>query len=596
MALFEAAQTALTYTAADAPGMGAMMSVDEQPVASSIAPAPPANKGDPRRALPKPKSDSAAKGQVTKEENTKMAQEICEQVQRMMDTTVEDVEQKNINTESAVIVGAAAKLITDILELYPKLDMKIFYGTEDLNYLLPEHVSTKTSRQALRSFYGIVHVAARDTYPKLVADRDSSSLAMVRRCCHDIYLKEKEKMDNAAKMEEAAKARAAKRAAEQKAHEVFLDGMTPEDRAKYDKAEAQKKADMATAKKERAAASRAEKKARDKKAAETHEENVVAGVNVMAQLWASNTEPLTLTGTSYEISINEEDMSALHDLFLQGVGLSTRVTINHMVDGFGPLCEDMEHKHTLYYFKEVLLNKCKTTAKKACKNPDAAANDFFKDWLAFFLVRLVGNGWKDTCHTENTTGVLRVPAVSEGHLEEFMKWSQEDIDEWGKNMEDPAFMLTQLEKTPLHPQMQAIFDNVSKYMVEPVMTKKILETWNENNLKFQARALKESVSRTYQLEKSKGFKVSGPADLLSPFGVFGEDESDVKTWHRKMKRAETVLEHAPANTDETKRHKLKRAYDNAFAEHKAAVERLAQKKSMGLKDFVERRKVGPEPE
>mgnify|MGYP004242148299 CR=1 FL=1 len=579
MALFEAAQTTLTYTAADAPGMGAMMSVDEQPVASSIAPAPPANNGDPRRALPKPKSDSAAKGKVTREENTKMAQEICEQVQRMMDTTVEDVEQKKTNTESAVIVGAAAKLITDILKLYPKLDMKTLYGTEDLNYLLPEHVRTKTSRQALRSFYGIVHVAARDTYPELVAARDISSLAMVRRCCHDIYLIQKAKMDTAAKMKEAAKARAAKKAVAEQAHKAWLASMTPDDRANYDKAEAAK----ASAKKTKAAEKRAAKATDKVKAAETHQENVVTGVGVFAQLGAKNTKPFTLTDTSYEISIKEDEKSALDDLFMQAV--SDRLTINDMVDGFGPLIEDMEHKYTLLYFRDVLLNKCKTMAKKACKNPDAAANDFFEDWLAFFLVRLVGNNWKDTCHT---TGGLRVPAVSDVHLQEFMKWSQEEIDKWGKDMDDPTFMRTQLDKTPLHPEMQAIFDNVSKYMVEPVMTKEIVETWNKKKMEFQARAVKESVSRSYGLEKAKGFKVSGPADILSPFGVFDHEEGDVKTAHKKMKRAETNLERAPKNTDETKLAGLKRKYNEAVEEHKEAVNALAAKKSMGLKDFFER--------
>jgi len=543
--------------------------------------------------LPKKMSDSAAKGKDTKDKNAKKLQKICEHVESMMDTEVADQAAQEINIRNAVTVGAAATLIKGIEERHPKLDFVHLYGNEHLIYLLPGGSGTSPERKLLRQLYDIVAVAAGENYPDLKIP-DRAGVALIQRCCHLIYLGEKPKVDRAAKAEEAAKAREAKKEDERKAHEAFLAGMTPEARAKYNDAEAAKAAAQAAAKKEREAARRAEKKARDKKAAETHEEKVVAGVNTMAQLWATNTEPLTLTGTSYEISIKEDGMSALHDLILQGV--STRLTIKHMVDGFGPLCDNMEHNYTLHYFKHVLLNKCKTSAKKAGKNPDAPANDFFKDWLAFVLVRLVGNNWKDTCHTENTTGVLRVPAVSEGHLEEFMKWSPEDMENWGKKMEDPAFMLNQLEKTPLHPQMKAIFDNVSKYMVKPVMTEEILDTWNKNNKMFEARTLKESVSRSYQLEKAKAFKVSGPADLLSPFGVFDQDESDVKTSRTKMKRAETVFENAPANTDETKRDKLKRAYETAFAEHKAAVERLAQKRSMGLKDFVDRKKVGPEHE
>jgi len=217
--------------------------------------------------------------------------------------------------------------------------------------------------------------------------------------------------------------------------------------------------------------------------------------------------------------------------------------------------------------------------------------------MKFFLVRLVGNSWNDTCHTVNTTtGVLRVPAVSIDNLAKLMKKSQEEMDTWAKDMEDPALMLDELRNTPLHPDMDAIFEKFSKCVELPFMTEEIVETWKKNKNMFKARVVRESVLRSYLQQKSKGKRCNGTADVLSPFGVFDQEESDVKTSLSKKKRAQTVLERAPENTDETKMHSLKRSYDNAFAEHKSAVERLEQRKSMGLKDFVDASKVVPEPE
>jgi hypothetical protein len=543
-------------------------------------------------ALPKKKSDSAAKGIVTKNKNTEMAQEICERVESMMDTEVAGEEAKKINMRNAVIVGAAVTILNDIQQRHPKLDFTHLYGSEQLIYQLPDRSGTPAERKVLRQLYDIVYVAAVEKYPDLEKP-DKASQALIQRCCHLIYLGEKPKVERAAKAEEAAKAREAKKAEELKEHQALLASMTPEERDKYEEAEAQERARKADAKKERAAARKAALKAQEDANAKAKKEKVVAGSRMFATLMSTDKVPFKCDKDgSYKILINEEDRKTLHGLFEQAV--STHLLPETMVGGFADLVPNIEHPKTITHFKKIQLNACQNMRTAARKGAAVGADDFFDVCMKFFLVRLVGNSWNDTCHTVNTTGVLRVPAVSNDDLAEFMKKSQEEMDTWAKDMEDPELIQVGLS-FPLHPDMEAIFEKFSKCVELPFMTEEIVETWKNNENKFKARVVRESVLRSYGQQKSKGKRLNGTADVLSPYGVFDQEESDVKTSRKSMKRAQTVLERAPENTDETKMHSLKRSYDNAFADHKAAVERLEQVKSMGLKDFVDASKVVPEP-
>ncbi len=186
-----------------------------------------------------------------------------------------------------------------------------------------------------------------------------------------------------------------------------------------------------------------------------------------------------------------------------------------------------------------------------------------------------------------------MPAVSEDDFARFMKMSQEDMDQWAKNMKDPALMRIELGKTPLHAEMKTIFDKFSEFMVEPVMSKQIVEAWNKNSEMFRGEVLLQSVVRSYGLQKAKGKRLHGSADVLSGYGVFKKEEKAVDTSHNKMKRAKTAWEHPPKKADETKVQELKRKYDDAVVEHNKAVEILAKKKCTGLKDFVHGNKGGP---
>jgi len=620
--LFDAAQ-ALTDTPADGPGTGVMKSVDDQRVASS---------NTLPQALAPPKATKEDKVKATKDRNNWMAKEICQQVEKMMDTEVKDEEAKEINMQNAVIVGAAVTVINGILQRNPALDITILYGTENLIYQLPGRSGTAAERKVLRGLYDIiyvayeiVYVAALEEYPDLLK-LDKAALALRQRCCHTIYQSEKAKMANAAEMEKRAEARGAKKAEEQQQLEAFLDSLTPDQKDEYDKKKAAeqvaakaKKAATDARSKAKAAEKRLEQKAQEEAAAQAKKEEVGAGIRMFANFMSTNTLPCTPDGAgSYKILINAEEIQTLHSLFEEAV--SARLSIDEMVGGFAHLVPNIDHHNTIPHFKGILLNACqrmctdkkeeeekaflagmtpeqrdeydKKKAADACKGTAAVPHDFFNVCVAFFLVRLVGHGRNDTCHSAKAGGD-RVPAVSEDDFARFMKMSQEDMDQWAKDMKDPALMRIELGKTPLHAEMKTIFDKFSEFMVQPVMSKQIVEAWNKNSDMFRGEVLLQSVVRSYGLQKAKGKRMHGTADVLSGYGVFKQEERDVETSHNKMKRAKTAWERPPKKADETKVQELKRKYDDAVVEHDKAVEILAKKKCTGLKDFVEGNKGGP---
>ena len=612
-ALIDAAQDVLT---------------DTQPVASSNTLPTPAD----AQALDTPKATKEDKVKATKDKNNWLAKEICAQVEKMMDTEVEDGEAKEINMQNAVIVGAAVTVIDGILQRNKALDITILYGTENLIYQLPGRSGTAAERKVLRGLYDIitvayeiVYVAALEKYPDLLK-LDKAALALRQRCCHTIYQSEKAKMANAAEMEKRAEARKAKKAEEQQKLEAFLASLTPDQKDEYDKkiaaeqaAGKAKKAEKRLEQKAQAAEKRLEQKAQEEAAAQAKKGEFGAGIRMFANLMAKNTLPCTPDGAgSYKILINAEEIQTLHSLFEEAV--SARLSIDEMVGGFAHLVPNIDHHNTIAHFKGILLNACqrmctdkkeeeekaflagmtpgqrdeydKKKAADACNGTAAVPDDFFTVCVDFFLVRLVGHGRNDTCHSTKAGGD-RVPAVSEDDFARFMKMSQEDMDQWAKDMKDPKFMLMQLGKTPPHTEMEAIFNKFSKYMVEPVMSKQIVEAWNKNSEMFRGEVLLQSVVRSYGLQKAKGKRMHGTADVLGVYGVFKKEEKAVDTSHNKMKRAKTAWECPPKKADETKVQELKRNYDDAVVEHNKAVEILAKKRCTGLKDFVHGNKGGP---
>jgi len=550
--------------------------------------------------LAPPKETKEDKVKATKEKNNNMAKKICDQVQKMTDITVEDEAENKVNAGNKVILGAAVHIITDILTRNPKIDIVQYYGTENLIFKLQEGASSAPLRKALRNFYGLVYVAAGDTYPELVENEGKSEIAMIRRCCHDTYLNEMVKMTRA----DAAKKRADEKQAKK---EAWLASLTPAERAAHDETEAKNKAEKEAKSNANAVVKRAEKKAEQQAAANMQKQKVEDGAAKFALLMSTDTKPFTLTDKSYKIVIKEDEMGTLHDFFKEAV--STPLSIEDIVNGFSHLIPDMKHKKTIGYFKDVLLNKCQTMSMKACKNPDAGPDDFFKHCLAFFLVRLVARGPNDTGHSAKD-GVLRVPFVSDDDLAKFMEWEPHAMQKWGNDMKHSAFMLAQLEKTPLHGDMRAIFDNFSKYMVEPVMTGEIVQMWNENNKTFEAHVLTQGVLRSYQLQKAKENRVSGKAEILDTLGVFNKDTTDIQTLQTKATKAQKTLdahqnraennmrlvdgERVMKESDENKLVDLKRKRDEAVQKHTDAAENLTKKRSMGIGFFVETMKVVPE--
>ena len=551
--LIDAAE-ALKDTPADGPGTGVMMSVHEQPVASSNALSQQAKNGAPRRALNTKAASSAAKPVPSSDAEKPMT--LYAKVKKDAMASIKSPEKQEL-------LGQTLKIFEN-LEMRGDVNVGSLVGTYTLDSMIVKY----DERDAFKTFYMDILGVAKKHYPTGCV-WDAVCEDNVRKCFLAILADAKKKIadrkknaDARANMTEADKVKKRKHAAE-----VAWAKMTPDQKATFLQMEEER-------------AEKVAKKEKEKQEKLQHPQ-IVDGVRIIVHRFSNMKEfLLNEDKTMQNYSQIKEDNAKVS--FVLGVLKRGEIfPVKLLADAMNGIIDGMPFSPTHTYAVQTL-DYCRDKAALAANKDDTVLHHKFETVFSMlFLLSYGGRGKNDT-GLNTTRNTSRVPCVDDKTLEGYMKKTEKQMEKWGWDMLEPSLITTEVSKITFDSELKKIVDDFGDLLEDN-------SEWEKDNVMLMANYFRQTILRAHAKIFAKNKSVKGCAgDLLEGKGVFDKQEQELASLTDmlellKTKRSEAV---ASGNTSEEDIQKISDEIAHAERAVIAAAKNLQEIKGQGIRTFL----------